>query len=96
MKNLSFRNEIYKYVSEKYNTKPEYLWFKYPSFAVFRNSKNNKWFGIIMNVPYAKFGIKNNQITDVINVKVDDILLRELLVNQHGFFKGYHMSNNWV
>lgn len=41
------REEIFKYVKEKYNTTPEYLWQKYPNYAVLRHKYNGKWYAII-------------------------------------------------
>ena len=37
------RNDVIKYIKEKYNIKIECLWLKYPLYGVFRH-KNNKWF----------------------------------------------------
>lgn len=44
------REEIYKYIKEKYNIIPEYLWKDTPDAAVFRHQKDKKWFAIMMKV----------------------------------------------
>ncbi len=49
------REEIFEYVKKQYNTSPEYLWDKYPLYAVLKHN-DNKWYGIIMNVPKEKIG----------------------------------------
>ncbi len=92
----SLRNQIFDYVSKKYNSKIEYLWEKYPNFAIFRNNKNKKWYGIVMNVSFKKLGVQSDEMVDILNVKVDDLMFREAILQQEGFFKGYHMSKNWI
>ena len=93
----SFRNDVYKYISDKYDTEPEFLWQRYPNYAVFRHSDNNKWFAIIMNVGKDKLGLSGCEKADIINVKLDDALLADMLIQENGFFRGYHISRgNWI
>ena len=94
---VSFRDQVYKYVVEKYKSKIEYLWFRYPNYAVFRNQTNNKWYALIMDIPYNKLGIEKEGIVDVLNVKVADSILKDFLIHQDGIFKGYHIARgNWI
>lgn len=44
------REKILKYVKEKYDVIPEYLWDDTPDAAIFRHHTNRKWFALIMNV----------------------------------------------
>ena len=82
----SLRQQIYSYAQKKYNTKIEYLWFKYPNYGVLRNNTSNKW-----------YAINKNEIVDVLNIKVEDEMLKDFLLHQNGIFRGYHMSkNNWI
>ena len=53
------RKTIFEYVKEKYNTEPEYLWAKYPNYAVLRHKENQKWYAIIMDIEKEK-----NRITE--------------------------------
>ncbi len=41
------KDDIVKFVAKKYGAKPEYLWKKYPTFFVFRNNGNQKWFALV-------------------------------------------------
>ena len=50
----SQREEIIKFAKTKYNIKPEFLWEKFPSYAVLRNQRNKKCFAVLMNLPKAK------------------------------------------
>ena len=45
----SLRNEVFSYIKKKYDAEPEYLWHRYPGYAVFRHADNDKWFCIIMD-----------------------------------------------
>ncbi len=99
MKNAgdSLRKNIYEYIRTKYGTEPEYLWMKYPGYAVFRHSDNNKWYCIIMDIKRSKLGLAGDDPVDILNVKMSDPLLADMLVQEAGFLRGYHISRgNWV
>ena len=51
------REEIYRYMKKKYKAEPEFLWKRFPDYAVFRHQDNRKWFAIIMDVPAEKLGL---------------------------------------
>ncbi len=89
------REEILKYVKNKYNTKPDYLWNKYPLYAVLKNN-NNKWYGIIMNVPKFKLGLDGMEEVDIIDVKCPPEIIGNLRLND-GFLPAYHMNKeHWI
>ena len=89
------RNEIFEYVKEKYNTIPEYLWSKFPLYAVLKHS-NNKWYGIIMNVPKEKIGLEGKKEIDIINVKCSPEMIGSLRMSK-GFLPAYHMNKeHWI
>lgn len=93
----SLRGEVLSYAKKKYNAEPEYLWMRYPDYAVLRHSDNGKWFGIIMNVGRKKLGLDGDEAVDIMNVKIADPLLLDLLVKQPGYFRAYHMSKTgWI
>jgi len=96
MKNKSFREKIYDYVKNNYGCEIEHLWFRFPGYAVFRRRDSGKWFGIIMDIKASKFGIDRVEYVDVLNVKISDFIYRDLLLQQNGIFKGYHMGHNWI
>ena len=94
----SLRGEVFAYAKKKYNTKPEYLWEKYPDYAVLRHDDNQKWYGLIMNIPYNKIDSAKDGNVDILNVKLDDPLLIDMLTHeQKGYYVGYHISRgNWL
>ncbi len=89
------RNDVIKYVKEKYNTKVEYLWLKYPKYGVLRH-QNNKWYGIIMNVPKNKLGLDGNDEIDIIDLKCEVDMIGNLRMSE-GYLQAYHMNKeHWI
>lgn len=69
---------------------------KYPNFAVFRHSSNQKWFALIMDVPKKRLGLQGDDLLNVVNFKCEPILMGSLL-GEPGFFPAYHMSkDSWI
>ena len=88
-------NRITSLINEKYKVSPEFLWEKFPGIGVFRNSKSNKWFGIIMNIDKSKIIPEESGEIEVLNVKLDDDVQKYLKIN--GIYPSYHMSKkSWV
>lgn len=93
----SLREDIFRYVHDKYETEPEYLWRRFPHYAVLRHDDNRKWYGIIMDVSRENLGIHGSNRVDILNVKLSDSSYADMLTRQEGYFKGYHISRgNWV
>lgn len=92
---LSYRENILQYVKRKYKTRPEYLWARYPTYAVLRRDDNRKWYGIIMNVPRARLGLSGNDAIDILNVKCNAGLY-DFLRGERGVLQGYHMGGTWI
>lgn len=93
----SLRENVFEYVKEKYQSQIEYPWFRFPNYCVFRHSDNNKWYGLIMNIPYEKLKIQKQGYVDVLNAKINDCFLRDMLLQQDGIFPGYHIAKgNWI
>ena len=91
------RKELFSYVKKKYKADPEYLWSRFPDYAIFRHSDNKKWFGLVMNVKKEKLGLEGEDMVDILNVKLSDPLLVDMLIQQPGYMRGYHISRgNWV
>ena len=90
------REEILKYVKNKYDTIPEYLWEKYPRYAVLRHRDNKKWYAVIMEVEKEKIGLKGNEKVDIINIKCYPEMIGSLR-KEKGIFPAYHMKKeHWV
>lgn len=88
--------KILKYVKENYGSEPEYLWKKFPKYAVLRNKRNSKWYGILMNIPIKKLGIESDKNIDILNIKCDPIMIGSLIDNKR-YFPAYHMNKeHWI
>lgn len=93
----SLREDVFRYVRKKYKSEIEYLWLSAPNYAVFRHQDNQKWYGLVMDIPRSKLGFSGEEIVDVLNVKLDSPLMVDLLSREDGYFPGYHISRgSWV
>ena len=91
------RKTVIDYIKKKYGASPEYLWKRYPDYAVFRHEDNNKWFALTASVPGLKLGLSGENPIDVINLKIDDVFLRDMLIREAGIMPAYHMNKlHWV
>ena len=94
---MTLRDSVFKYINDKYKTAPEYLWRRYPGYAVFRHEDNSKWFAVVMDVTRDKVGLTGEERIDILDIKVSDPLFADALVGQKGFCRGYHLNKaNWV
>ena len=91
------RSIIEDYIETKYGAQPEYLWQRDPNSCVFRHGDNKKWFGIIMVIRRSKLGLEGDDLVEILNLKLSDVFAAELVAQQEGFFKAYHMSRgSWI
>ena len=91
------KDAVFTYIKKKYKVSPEFPWKRYPDNAVFRHSDNNKWFALVMEVGGDKLGVNNADYIPVINVKIDDMFLRDMLIRQAGIIPAYHMNKeHWI
>ena len=71
------------------------MWKKYPGHGVFRNNNNQKWYGIIMNIPASKI-MQDDKDIEILDVKIEPEELENLL-KKEGFFPAYHMNKKrWI
>lgn len=91
------RQSIYDYIKKKYKVSPEFPWRKYLGNAVFRHDDNRKWFALIMDVEGDKVGVSGADYVDVINLKVDDMFFRDMIIQEDGIMPAYHMNKmHWI
>ena len=91
------REKIFKYVKEKYNIEPDYPFSTAPTYPVLRHADNRKWFALIMDVQREKLGLKGTDYVDIINLKLGDPMLVDMIVRQLGYFYGYHITrSSWI
>lgn len=90
------REEIFKYVKEKYNTTPEYPWDNFPDYAVLRHDNNEKWYGLIMDVEENKLRLDGEEKIEILDLKCSPKLVGSLQ-KEDGFLPAYHMNKeHWI
>ena len=85
------------YIRKKYKVVPEYPWRKYDGNAVFRHADNKKWFALVMDVQREKLGFSGDEYVDVVNLKIDDMFFRDMIIREDGIMPAYHMNKmHWI
>ncbi len=89
-------NRIAEEITKQYRDEPEFKWAKFPGYAVFRNAKSRKWYGIIMNIDKKKLDKTSSKEVEIIDIKLDPNKV-ESLQKQKGFYPAYHMNKkSWI
>lgn len=90
------QERIKRFIGERYRSEPEYLWAKYPDYAVFRHPATQKWFAVFMRISGSKIGLSDEGVVSVLDIKCSPLMIGSLL-SEKGFFPAYHMNkNNWI
>ena len=88
-------NRLAAKIEEKYQSVPEFLWKKYPGYAIFRNKENKKWYAAIMNILKEKLDEGSYEV-EIIDVKLTPEKIQTLLPKK-GFYEAYHMNKKtWM
>ena len=87
---------IIKHIREQYNDELEYLWDKFPKYAVWRRKDSRKWYGILLTVPASKLGLEGDNFIEILDLRIKPEELEKILDERRYFF-GYHMNKkNWL
>lgn len=87
--------EVFEFISREFDIKPEFIFGDYPGYAVFREKKSEKWFGIMMKINGEKLGLKSGEIW-ILNVKCAPDLAA-ILRDEKRIFSAYHMNKkHWI
>ncbi|MBQ6520800.1 MAG: MmcQ/YjbR family DNA-binding protein [Anaerolineaceae bacterium] len=93
----SLREKVFSYVRSRYGSEIEYLWRRYPDYAVFRHKDNLKWYGLVMDIPRNKLELHGNEVVDILNVKTESSQLADILRQRKGCFASFHTAGpKWV
>ena len=83
-------------IHEKFSDEPEFLWEKFPNFAVFRRKDNRKWYAVIMVVPRKTLQLAGDGELEILNLRVVPEEL-DKLVDDEKYFRGWHMNKkSWI
>lgn len=89
---------LQQHLLETYGESPDFPFKKYPTFAVFRNRDNQKWYALIMPLPLCQFlpKEKSQVLIHVLNVKVPKEKIKDLQTLP-GIYPAYHMNKStWI
>ncbi len=90
------QEELQAHIADAYGVKPDYPWESDLEYAVFRHSKNKKWFALIMRIDRSRLDPNTHGAVDIVNVKIEPASLGSLLASD-GVYRAYHMNKtNWV
>lgn len=89
-------NRIAEWIIKKYNTEPEFLWESSPGASIFRNTKTEKWFAVILNLDKSKIIKKTSGNVEIINLKLSPEKIKNYITISN-FYPAYHMNKkHWI
>ena len=81
-------------VQENYKDQLEYLWEKSPDTAVLRHEDNQKWYAILMRIPWDRLDKGREGLVEAVNLKHDQVAD---LLSQNGIYPAFHMNKRyWI
>ena len=81
-------------VQKKYGNQLEYLWEKSPDTAVLRHEDNQKWYAILMRIPWDRLDKGREGLVEAVNLKHDQVAD---LLSQNGIYPAFHMNKRyWI
>lgn len=81
-------------VQEKYGNQLEYLWEKSPDTAVLRHENNQKWYAILMRIPWDRLDKGRDGLVEAVNLKHDQV---SNLLEKKGIYPAFHMNKRyWI
>ena len=81
-------------IQEKYGNQLEYLWEKSPDTAVLRHEGNQKWYAVLMRIPWDRLDKGREGLVEAVNLKHDQVAD---LLSQMGIYPAFHMNKRyWI
>ncbi|BAV79766.1 hypothetical protein SNAG_0890 [Streptococcus sp. NPS 308] len=81
-------------VQEKYGDQLEYLWEKSPDTAVLRHEDSQKWYAVLMRIPWDRLDKAREGQVEAVNLKHDCVAD---LLSQKGIYPAFHMNKRyWI
>lgn len=79
-------------VQEKHGNQLEYLWEKSPDTAVLRHEGNQKWYAVVMRIPWDKLEKGREGLVEAVNIKHDQVAD---LLSKRGIYPAFHMNKRY-
>ena len=88
------KDELIRYVADRFSTDPEYPWAD--ENYIFRHRNNRKWFAVGMRIAYRRLHTDQDGDVDIVDVKCGPLLM-DAYRKQPGVLQGYHMNkDHWI
>ena len=79
-------------VQEKYGNQLEFLWEKSPDTGVLRHEDNQKWYALVMRIPWDKLEKGREGLAEAVNIKHDQVAD---LLSKKGIYPAFHMNKRY-
>ena len=79
-------------VQEKYGNQLEYLWEKSPDTAVLRHEDNQKWYAVLMRIPWDTLEKGREGLVEAVNLKHEQV---SNLLSKKGIYPAFHMNKRY-
>ena len=90
------KGSFFEYCAATYQTVPDYPFDEDFETAVFRHADTRKWYALVMKVPRRKFGIKSDEVINVVNLKLPTEMFGPFGASD-GVYPAYHMNKlHWI
>ena len=70
----------------EWGEEPEFLWDKFPDYAVLRRRDTDKWYALVARLPDDKVGGKSKELVEIVNLRRTDGM------DDSRFLPAYHMN----
>ena len=88
--------QLIEYARRTHGDELEYLWDKFPKYAVLRRKDSRKWYGILLTVTADRLGFNSTELIEILDLRIDPDELTALIDDEKYFF-GYHMNKrHWL
>lgn len=90
------KQDFLSHCLEVYGTSPDYPFDEDFETAVLRHADNRKWYAIVMRVSRRKFGLRSDEVIDVVNLKLPTEMFGSFDASD-GVHPAYHMNKrHWI
>ena len=90
------KQQFLEYCLNTYETSPDYPFDEDFETAVLRHEDNRKWYALVMQVSRRKFGFDNDEVIDVVNLKLPTEMFGSFGAPE-GVYPAYPMNKlHWI
>ena len=90
------KQQFLLYCRSTYGTSPDHPFDEDFETAVLRHTDNRKWYAIVMRVSRRKFGFDNDEVIDVVNLKLPTEMFGSFGAAD-SVYPAYHMNKlHWI